>query len=106
MFCPAICAIRLRPISIRWFGRHLADLHVVGADEVRRQVREVAIEQKIRRPLVAKLVKVAQIRLAGGDQQNIDAAAQQRADLLPLDLRILFRRGQDHRAVALPAELR
>ncbi len=81
-------------------GGHLADHDVVGADEVRGEVREVAVEEKVGRALVAQLVEVLEAGLAGSDEENIDSAAEQRANLLPLDLGVFFGGGEDEGAVA------
>src|SRR6185312_9640703 len=83
-------------------GRHLADLYVVRPDKVRGEIREVAVEQKVGRLLVAQFVKIAQLRLTRRDQQNVDAAGKKGANLLLLDFGIFFRRGQDQCLVRGP----
>ena len=70
--------------------RHLSNAHIVSPDKMRSQVGKVPVEEQIWRPFVAKFIEIAQIGLAGGDQQDIHAAAQEGANLLPLHLRIFF----------------
>src|SRR5262249_44108696 len=63
---------------------HLSYLHIIGSDEIRRQMRKVAVEEEVWRPGITQFIKVAQIRLARSDQENIHSTVQQGTDLLPL----------------------
>jgi len=64
------------------------------------EVREVAIEEEVGCALVAELVEVAKVGLAGSDDEDIDAAAEEGANLLELDLGIFFRRGEEQGVLA------
>jgi hypothetical protein len=81
---------------------HLTHLYIVRPNKMGSQMGKVAIEEQIRRPVVTQFIKISKICLARSDQENIHTATQQRANLLPLDLGIFFRRSQNQRPVARP----
>src|SRR5277367_5642094 len=85
-------------------GRHFAHLHVIRSDKMGRQVGEVAIKEKIGRSHIAQLIEISEARLAGRDHQNINSATQEGANLLPLDVWILFGGGKNQCSLACPED--
>ena len=109
---PAIPHAVFRPPNVRdpfaadtqqVFGGQLSRRIIVGTDKVGRHVFELAIQQDQRRVALLYLAQRLRARLARGDNQRIQPVRQHVLDLLPLQLRILFR-GRDHQEITLLAK--
>jgi hypothetical protein len=85
----------LAPHAQQVFGCQLSRRVVVAAHKVRGQVFELAVQQDQGRVTLLYLAERLGARLAGGDNQCIQAVRQQMLNLLPLQLRFLLRRGND-----------
>ena len=84
-------------------GRHAAHGFVVHPDEIRRQAGKTPVDQHVGPFAFLDAPERLHGPLRGGDNQRVHTAGKHLVDLLPLQFRALFGRG-NQQAVALDAQ--